>query len=397
MPPTTNTTDSARTWFCVLNSPRTIFGNELSQQDIVLAALDRWQEGKPQRTCAGNYEIGDTGNEHMHLVLCDPQKSRFSAVQKLYPGIHIEPMRGSKEDAENYILKKGRFAEKAHTVLVPAIFRGEIKANRGNRKDLEVIADLLEKGMTPEQVMDTDLAYRRYTKIIKDKYYSMQNKKTPPLRNVTVYWHVGQSGTGKTYTYVKLCEERGEDQVYLLSDYSNGGFDKYEAQKILFMDEFKGRLAFADLLGYLEGYKKQIHCRYGNGLSLWDEVHIASVYPPEAIYNLMVDSSQRDIDEYNQLKRRISFVIYHYKENSIYKEYQIPIDKYINYENLKLLVHGEIKPPEPPRPPRNLPRQEKLELVPDIVYGDPDGFMQVVKSPFDDLPPFDDPSESKVV
>ncbi|WP_270816672.1 hypothetical protein [Hungatella effluvii] len=392
MPKAVNSTDSARAWFCVLNSPRTIFGQEVSHQDMVIAALDRWQEGKPQRTCAGNYEVGDTGNEHMHLVLCDPQKSRFSAVQKLFPGIHIEPMRGTKEDAENYILKKGRFEEKAHTVLVPAIFRGEIKANRGNRKDLEVIAELLEKGMTPNQIMDIDISYRRHEKEIRGAYYSLQSKKVPPLRDITVYWHVGEAGSGKTYTYVKLCEERGEDQVYLLSDYGNGGLDKYEAQKILFMDEFKGRLSFADLLGYLEGYKKQVHCRYSNILALWDEVHVTSVYPPESIYNLMVEASERDIDEFDQLKRRITYIVYHYKENGVFKEYQVPIRNYVNYENLKLTVQGQIKPPGSPRSPQNAPRQEKLDLVPDILYSDPDGFMKVNWSAFDPPTPTTDPT-----
>ena len=94
------TTQSARTWFCVLNSPRTIWGEEATPEEMVNAALDLWMENKPRRSCAGNYEVGDTGNEHMHLVLCDPQKARFSAIQKLFPGIHIEPMRGTKEDAE---------------------------------------------------------------------------------------------------------------------------------------------------------------------------------------------------------------------------------------------------------------------------------------------------------
>ena len=319
----------------------------------------------------------------MHLVLCDPQKSRFAAVQKLFPGIHIEPMKGSKDDAENYIRKNGQFAEKAHTVVVPAIFRGEIRSNRGSRNDLEAIESMLKDGMTPEEIMDTRLSYRRYEKYIKGAFYRLQSKKVPPYRNITVYWHVGPSGSGKTYCYVKLCEERGEDNIYLMSDYANGGLDKYEAQPILFMDEFRGRMAFADLLGYLEGYKKQAHCRFQNILPVWTEVHITSVFPPESIYEIMVDREQRDLDKYEQLCRRLDFIIYHYKEEGEFKEFQLPMEEYINYENMILRVKGELTPPiraEPKEPACNQsqpgPITDSKELI-------DDGFASCETTPFD--------------
>lgn len=375
--------DSSRTWFCVLNSPRTIWGENITPLEMVNTALDLWMEGKTKRSCAGNYEIGDTGNEHMHLVLCDPQKSRFAAIQKLFPGIHIEPMRGSKEDAEAYIRKSGRFEEKAHTIVVPAIFRGEICANRGHRNDLEAIEEMLNDGMLPEEIMDRSLAYRRYEKYIKGAFFRLQSKKTAPLRKITVYWHVGASGSGKTYAYVQLCETRGEDNVYLMSDYGTGGLDKYESQPILFMDEFKGRLAFADLLGYLEGYKKQIHCRYQNVLALWNEVHITSVFPPEAMYEVMVDMEQRSLDEYEQLRRRLDFIVYHYKENDEFKQVQIPISEYINYSNLILRVKGEIQPPVRAEPPKPEFKQSRMDLIPDGMEPIDFSFTPCETSPFD--------------
>jgi hypothetical protein len=331
----------SRTWFCVLNNPRAIWGEDAKPEDMVNAALDLWQAKKPERTCAGNYEKGDTGNEHMHLVLCDPQKSRFSSVQKLFPGIHIEPMKGSKKDAEDYISKKGRFMEKAHTVIVPAIFRGNIKPNCCKRKDLDMINELIQEGKTPEQIMDMDFSYRRYEKMIRGAFFRKRSKEKPPLRPITVYWHVGNSGSGKTYTFVKLCEQYGEDNVYMMSDYGTGGLDMYEAQPILFMDEFKGRITFSELLSYFEGYKKQAHCRFSNTIPLWDEVHVTSVYPPEALYKLMVPYDYRAVDEYEQLRRRLTYIVYHYKEYGVYKVFQLPIDKYIDYDQLKRLVKGQ--------------------------------------------------------
>ena len=116
----TDSKESSRSWFCVLNNPKSVFTDLEKPEDMVDAAIEKWCFKKPHRTCAVNYEIGDSGNHHMHMVLEDPSKSRFSAVQKLFPGIHIAHTRGTKEQAEDYINKRGRFAEKSHTVIIPA-------------------------------------------------------------------------------------------------------------------------------------------------------------------------------------------------------------------------------------------------------------------------------------
>lgn len=71
------TTQSARTWFCVFNSPRTIWGEEATPEEMVNAALDLWMENKPRRSCAGNYEIGDTGIEYEEVNYWDEMTEIF--------------------------------------------------------------------------------------------------------------------------------------------------------------------------------------------------------------------------------------------------------------------------------------------------------------------------------
>jgi hypothetical protein len=163
-------TESARSWFCVLNNPQQMFG-DISPQEMVNNAIELWCKDKPQRSCAVNYEIGDTGNHHMHMVLEDPAKVRFSALQKLFKGMHIQPTRGNKEQANDYIQKKGSYEEKAHTVVVPAVYRGTIKANQGARKDLDIIQELLEQGMTPNEIMDMDINYRKHEALIWKQFF----------------------------------------------------------------------------------------------------------------------------------------------------------------------------------------------------------------------------------
>lgn len=323
-----------------MNSPQDIFG-DIPPAEMVNKAIEMWCEDKPQRSCAVNYEIGDTGNHHMHMVLEDPAKARFSAIQKLFKGIHIEPTKGNKEQAEDYINKRGIFEEKSHTVVIPAVFRGSIKANQGARKDLDIIQELLEQGKTPNEIMDISIYLRRHEPLIKKQFFRLKVKEMPLIRDVKVFWHVGESGCGKSFTYTKLCAEHGKDNVYLLSDYDNGGFDNYCAEPILFMDEFKGNMKFQTMLQYLDRYPVQVHCRYTNAYALWNEVHVTSVFPPEEAYNFMVEESMRNKDKVIQLKRRIHTIIYHYRKEQEYKTFELPMAQYENYEQLKKLAETD--------------------------------------------------------
>lgn len=326
--------ESSRSWFCVLNNPQNIFGT-MTPQEMVDSAIEIWIKDKPQRTCAINYEIGDSGTPHMHMVLEDPAKVRFSAIKKLYNGIHIEQTKGSKEQAEDYINKRGKFSEKNHTVVIPAVYHGEIKANKGSRNDFEILEELIEQGLTPNEIFDISFSYQRYEKMIKSRFWQLKNKNAPIVRNVNVTWHVGESGSGKSYSYVKLCEDVGKKNIYLLTDYENGGFDNYCGEPILFMDEFKGNMKFQNLLNYLDKYTIQIHCRYSNCYALWNTIHITSIFPPEEAYTFMVEEYLQSKDKIEQLLRRIDTITYHYITNGEYKEYSIPAKKYSTYNNLK--------------------------------------------------------------
>lgn len=334
---------SHRFWFCVLNHPENVFGN-IEPYDMIIETSKLWQT-KDSRGCAINYEISDTKTPHMHIVLYDSSKCRFSAIKKIFPTIHIEPMFGTKADAFEYINKTGRFEEKSHTLIIQPQYFGNIKTNsQGARNDIHGIEELIEAGYTPNQIMDMNFHYRKFEKMIRSAFFSKRSKTIPSKRDVTVYWHTGESGSGKSYTYVSLVEEYGEENVYLLTDYETGGLDMYCAESILFMDEFKGNMRFQALLNYLDGYKIQIHCRYANAMALWNTVHITSIYPPDEVYQFMIDAEGRDKqrDRIQQLLRRINTIVYHYKENGEYKQYSIPMSEYIDYDNLKHRALGQL-------------------------------------------------------
>jgi len=330
-----------RCWFCVLNNPQKIF-KDLKPEQMVDRVIETWMM-KKTRGCAVNYEIGDSKTQHMHMVLYDPAKTSFKALQKLFPSIHIEPLRGSKKDALAYIEKRDKFSEKNHTVVIPAKYAGNIEDNQGKRVDLIKVQEMIDSGMRPDDIMDENIILRRHEKIIKDAYFRKRILETPAFREVTVFWHVGEAGTGKSHSYLDLCEQYGEENIYFVSDYENGGMDNYFAEQILFLDEYKGSLPFQRFLQWLDGYKIQIHARYSNSYALWNEVHVTSVFPIEEAYSFMVDTDRRSRDSIKQLLRRIHTVVYHYKENGNFKTFELPATEYIDYATLKRQAKANIK------------------------------------------------------
>lgn len=329
--------EKARSWFCVWNNPQNDYP-DLEPIQIAESVLDTWIKEKPTRTGAVAYCISADGLIHLHMVLEDSNQARFSAIKSLYPKAHIEATKGTKEQAESYINKTGKFVEKDEQVIYVARY-GEIKGSQGNRKDLELIEDWLEEGLTPREIMAKNISYRRYERLIKGAYYDLRCKETPAIRPISVFWHVGESGSGKTYTYVEYCEQFSEDHVYLVTDYENGGLDLYNGENYLFLDEFRGQIKYSTLLSMLQGYKQQFHARYTNIVGLWNEVHITSVFPPDKVYQNMVYENQ-DIDTIKQLYRRINFIVYHWKDAKGYHQFALPMSEYTTYDSLKSLAVG---------------------------------------------------------
>ena len=288
-------------------------------------------------------EVGlETGTPHTHIYVQLRSPARFSRIKKLFPDAHIEQAHGSSAENKAYIEKSGKWADDAKSdTSVPGTFEewGELlKEQQGQRSDLEEIAAMLDDGMTPSEIMATNFAYRRYERMIKGAFFDKRRRETPVKRDVQVHYLVGESGSGKSYIYVQLCEEHGEDDCYIMSDYSTsgGGWDTYQGQRFVVLDELKGQVPFSTLLQWLDVYKIQIHARYSNVYSLWSHVYITSVFPPEELYQKMVEEGRRGLDKQQQLFRRITDITYCYiDENGKHQRYTIPMSQYKDYKTLK--------------------------------------------------------------
>ena len=303
----------SKSWFAVLANPED-HGYSGTPQKICEAMRDEWLGSSTTRSGAWAYCVSADGLRHVHAVLEDTVAMRFSVIKKTYAaGMHFEATKGSKQQAEDYINKRTPYDEKGEKVLC-IIKAGEIKGNQGKRSDLDEITALLNEGKTPDQIMDGNLHFRRFDRLIRDEYFARRRRQTPPIRDVKVHWICGASGCGKSYRFVQLCEEVGEENVYFIAELNNGSFDKYIGEKILFIDDLKeSSLSYASLLLLLDCYKRQVSARYSNVFALWSEVYVTSVYAPEQFYRALVPVYRRDVDTYEQLRRRITDFSYCYR------------------------------------------------------------------------------------
>lgn len=313
----------SRSWFAVFNNPAE-HGYIGEPEEVCKRLRDEWIADSSTRSGAWAYCISESGLHHVHMVLCDTHTMRFSVVKKTYcPGMHFEATKGTKKQADDYINKRGAFEEKGETVEY-IIYHGEITGRQGHRSDLEEYYNRLKSGETPRDILrDSPKAYAHFN-VLKNMYYDIRSDNTPIVRDMRVIWHVGASGTGKSYERVLLSEEQGEESIYYLTAFNSGSFDNYNGQPILWIEDYRGEFNLQELLRILDKYKAEIPSRYSNIKALWNEVHITSVLTPRECYS---KSTLNDYDRIEQLLRRITSICYHFKDcNDDYCKLYFPSD-----------------------------------------------------------------------
>lgn len=304
--------------------------------------INAWEKSGKNRVCAIAVCISASGCYHAHGSFYG-NLTTLGNVSKIMFDSHIEPQMGGKKELKSYLLKQPPYDEKGEKVLYTEGLEN-IQDNKGKRSDLDDIAELLDRGMTPTEIMEEKFSYRKYDKMIKSAFIDKRIKETPLIKEMYNEWHVGASGSGKTYYYYQLCEKYSPESIYMATDFESGGFDFYIEQgapPILFMDEFKGNMRFGQLLTILDKYSRtQTHCRYANTYNLWTSCIITSIFPPDEVYSLMVDEDKKSRDKIDQLLRRLDVIVYHYVQDGEYKSYSIPASEYVNYADLKQRALG---------------------------------------------------------
>lgn len=297
-------------WFAVFNNPAD-HDYKGTPQEVCERLRDEWIKDSQTRSGAWAYCVSSEGLHHVHMVLEDLKPMRFSKVKKEYCiGMHFEATKGNKKQADDYINKRPPFDEKDEEVLF-ICYHGDIRGKQGRRSDLQDYYDRMSAGETPDDILNTSPKAFAHVNVLKNMFYHIKNNTTPLVRDIKVYWHIGRSGSGKSYERVLRANELGTDEdIYYLTAFHSGSFDNYNGQSILWIEDYRGEFKLQELLRILDKYKAEVPARYCNAKALWNEVHITSVLTPRECYS---KSMLDDNDRIEQLLRRITSICYHFK------------------------------------------------------------------------------------
>ena len=336
-----NLKTKARSWMVTIHENNMIKAGlskeEYEKPEVVAKKfLDTWRNSAPSRSAGIVVCMSKTERYHAHMA-CYGNTTTLQRVAKILYDSHVEPQLGSKEQLLLYLNKEGKFEEKGEVILYREGLEN-VKNRKGERTDLEDIEAMLNRGMTPEEIFEENIEFRRFEKIVKSTFLAIRRKKTPQRKEMWREYHFGESGSGKTQFYLQLCDLFNEKEVYLMHDYPSrtlsGNLDMYSERccSTLFIDEFRGGISYTDLLTILDVYSSaQIRCRYQNVYCLWDKVFLTSVLAPEEVYENMVSTENQKKDTIKQFMRRLDAIVYHFKTaNGYYCAYVMPAEQYLN-------------------------------------------------------------------
>lgn len=218
-----------------------------------------------------------TGRHHLQGYVECNCSIRLGSLKTLLGAVsvHLEPRRGSREQAIEY-------CRKDESRLRGPWERGDPNINPGRRSDLDSVADMLKDGSSVSDVAETyPSQYIRYRRGIESLHALFAERDTPKWRNVSVSVYYGPPGSGKT----RRALEEAKDSVFILDQGERVWFDGYRGQSTLVIDDFYGWIKYGQLLRVLDGHPYRCEIKGGFTIAQWVRVVITSNKHPREWYS----------------------------------------------------------------------------------------------------------------
>lgn len=319
-------------WCFTINNP---------ESDALFAAL-------PERVAyvIWQRERGEEGTEHLQGYIRFARATTFAGVKAVVgERAHIEPRRGSEEQAVAYCSKEDT------RVRGPWSF-GE-RAAPGKRNDLAATA---ARVLATGDVRDADPAmFAKYSGGLQ----KLALRVAPPRRKevkVVILW--GKTGTGKTYNVFNSFPD------VFRPAYGNSGlwWDGYCGQEAVLFDEFIGQVPLGKLLRLLDPYGERLEIKGGFETARYTTVFITSNKDPRDWY------TWKSPDEHAALMRRCGLLLGDPDRDKVYTSIECVERAQVAEDFMARCVGmGLIKLADAPAP---APVQEHEEK---------DGMMQIVR------------------
>lgn len=205
-----------------------------------------------------------TGRKHWQCYMEFQEKTSMKKIKEIFNDntVHLEPKRGSREQARDYCKKEGTYKE-----------HGVWATGPGFRTDLVDITSAIisREARLTDIIMEQPEVYCRHRNGLRDVQALADKKNTKEFRQVEVEVISGPTGTGKTRRAVEHCKDYFKIEASELQ-----WFDGYDGEKTLIIDEYNNDVPITRLLNILDGYQLRLPIKGGFTYARWDKVFITT-------------------------------------------------------------------------------------------------------------------------
>lgn len=259
--------------------------SDFSQPDEIIAALQ--DVAGDECDIGGSLAVSADGLEHIHLAATYPTSRKIGGIAKMWGNAHVEPQRGTKEQAEGYIKKTGKYEEKGEQILkVFGDFNKCLTDKSGTRTDLSIKDKLLVDRTKPdfsidqwlvENVPDDKPQLWRYCQNI---HLSKLITEVPAVRDVKVHYIQGESHSGKSWPIETHIPPNNLFKVNM--DNKEFPFDGYMGEEHVMFEELRPNQVnprINTFLQWLDKYRVPLNLKGTRGMLNAKHIWITCKFP----------------------------------------------------------------------------------------------------------------------
>lgn len=281
----------SRSWILTQSAEKITF------EDLQVALSEYVYIGQKEKGKEG----GEQGYEHYQIYIENPTAIRFDTLKNKLPNAHIEPRRGTKQEAYDYVTK-------SETKIGENFGNGEIRLTRtqGQRVDIENVMQMVKDGATDAEIEQVyPVTMFKYDKAIeRTRQRLLESKYGKMFRELSVTYIYGNAGIGKTrYVY----DTYGYENVFRVTDWSHP-FDGYAWEKVMVFEEFRSSVKIEQMLNYIDGHPLKLDARYCKRQACFEKVFIITNIPLSEQYK---NIQETQYETWKGFLRRIHYV-WHY-------------------------------------------------------------------------------------
>lgn len=246
-------------------------------------------------------EVGESGTPHIQGALYYKNKISFKNIKILLPKAHIEPWKGTALDNKKYIQgpyeKDGKFKPYNPDTKEWGTF-----PQQGKRTDLDTLRDSIFSGTRVAEIaVASPMVYHQYGRTLSylEDLAMRQRWRNTQTRGT---WYFGRTAVGKSH---RAFDGYTPTTHYSVPLSDKGWWDAYTQQETVILNDFRGEIAFNDMLQMVDKWPYHVRRRGKEPMPfLSTHVIVTSSLHPKDIYSQSLQMN----DKMEQFYRRFEII-----------------------------------------------------------------------------------------